>query len=268
MSLFFLQRNVLLVVDSRRIPHPEYPPMSYTTLGLRTLLLVSLCLTLFVGNSARASLLPSEHPGGSSTSGDPVHSLQLPQFLLLDSFPSWNSGRDSVPGMAFDLLGCSTIVDLSVTENRETEGLALSHSGLSESLLQDEESPVKATCQASQLLESDTVVITKIKSPSRSVNSLGLNWRPGRRSDSSVTRVMNSAYGVLAVLALGAVGITVFRWNQRRLEIQKFRRFSSISDSELAMARLSAVRPSGSLNNRESRVAHPAHTNQPASQAK
>ncbi|MFN7803283.1 MAG: hypothetical protein ACK5TO_04680 [Planctomycetaceae bacterium] len=79
---------------------------------------------------------------------------------------------------------------------------------------------------------------------------------------------MNSAYGVLAVLALGAVGITVFRWNQRRLEIQNFRRFSSISDSELAMARLSAVRPAGSLNNREQRVAHPAQTNQPASQAK
>lgn len=268
MSLFFLQRNILLVVDSQRFHHPEYPPMSYTTLCLRTLSLASLCLTLLVGNSARASLLSSEQPGGSLTSGDPVHSLPLPQFLLLDSFPTWNSGRDSVPGMSFDLLGCSTIDDLSVPENREAEGLALSHSGLSESLLQDEESPAKATRQASQLLESDTSVIKKIKSPTRSVNSLGLNWRPGRSSDSSLTRVMNSAYGVLAVLALGAGGITVFRWNQRRLEIQNFRRFSSISDSELAMARLSAVRPSGPVNNRESPVAHPAHTNQSASQAK
>ena len=215
--------------------------MSYIQTVSRIAFLASFCLAACVGNSARATLFPSEHLGSRALSGNASYGSLLPNFLIQESIPSWNSAGPSNPEIEFNLLGWSPADDLPQVVNQVPEVYRLSELRLAGPPLGNDHVALKATYLATQIAADQ---LTGVRNRAR---NLRLAVRSQTKSSVSwVTLVEFSVYGSLALLALGAVGLTVFNWNRRRLKRLKFESFSNIQESDLMMARLSQPFPPGS----------------------
>lgn len=217
--------------------------MSYIQKVSRTAFLASFCLAACVGNSARATLFPSEHLGARAPSGNASYGSLLPNFLIQESIPSWNSTGPSTPEIEFNLLGWSPADDLPQVVNQVPEVYRLSELRLAGPPLGNDQVALKATYLATQLLETQ-IAADQLTGVRNRAPNLRLALRSQTKSSVSwVTLVEFSVYGSLALLALGAVGLTVFNWNRRRLKRLKFESFSNIQESDLMMARLSQPFP-------------------------
>ena len=220
--------------------------MSYIQTVSRIAFLASFFLAACVGNSARATLFPSEHFSARAPSGNASYGSLLPNFLIQESIPSWNSAGPSNPEIEFNLLGWSPADDLPQVVNQVPEVYRLSELRLAGPPLGNDQVALKATYLATQLLETQ-IAADQLTGVRNGAPNLRLALRSQTKSSVSwVTLVEFSVYGSLALLALGAVGLTVFNWNRRRLKRLKFERFSNIQESDLMMARLSQPFPPGS----------------------
>jgi hypothetical protein len=226
--------------------HLEYLSVSLTMRLCPPAFLAILCLTVLLGNSAGATLLPSEYLGRSRSNGQPFHGSLLPEFLGHDSHgQSWNSAGHPIPEIQFDLLRWSPADGLPQGVNRAPEVSSLSELRLSAPPLQNDPVSVKGTYLAAQLLARQKSVREFIQTPNQLPNfRRSSQFRPNS-SLSWVTKVEFSVYASLALLALGAVVLNVVRWYQRRREFLKFQSFVNIGESELQMARFPLGPPPG-----------------------
>lgn len=257
----FLPRGVPYVIDSERFPHPETPPVPITQLVPRTVSLACLCLAVLGGNSAKATLLPPEHLGAFARNGGASHGALLPDFLVHDHFPSWDPEGPSTPGIEFNLLEWSPTVDLSQTVTKVPEVSAWSELRFVAPPLANDQERLKATYLASQILANKMAPrgITRLTGElSNFRQSFGIT---AKRAVSWTTRLEYFAYSSLALFALGAIGLTAFRWNQDRLRKQEFDAFFNVADSDLMMARRSQAPPPDSWTERESWNSSPPRTN-------
>lgn len=235
--------------------------MSFVQIILRSVFLACLCLVLLGGNPAKATLLPSEQIGAFSPSGKASHGSLLPGFLAHDNLPTWDSERPSTPGIEFNLLEWSTTDDLPQPLTKVPEVSAWSELRFVAPPLENEQERLKATYLASQILANKMAPrgITRLTGElSNFRQSSGIT---AKRAVSWKTRLEYFAYSSLALFALGAIGLTAFRWNQDRLRKQEFDAFFNVADSDLMMARRSQAPPPDSWTERESWNSSPPRTN-------
>jgi len=210
----------------------------YTTLVTRTTAFSSLFLTLLMGNSATATMLLSEQLAVSVYSSSGTHLPLFSANAILDNEPPiWKTGGHPNPAIEFDFLQPYTVDNFRLVVDQHTDAPAWSELQLSVAPLQQDLADTKATYLASQLLATRDSARRIIRLQNQTEN-----FRQSKvRSNSSVswvTKVEISIYAALALLALGAVGWNVVHWKQRRQKIKKMKRFSSIDESDLLLARL------------------------------
>lgn len=216
--------------------------MTYSQPFSRTVFLASLCLAACVGDSTHAMLLRTEHLDAFAQRGHAADRFLLPWFLVQDNIDSWNSAG-SIPGIEFHLLDSPTANDLPQVKNVSLEVSKSSELRFSAPPFGNEKVGVKSTHLAAQILAKQ-ISDGKFKGVRRDAP----NFRQVRRSASKkpkswVALAEILAYVAGALLALGAVGMTVFKWNLRRLERLEIERFSNIPESDLMMARMSQLPP-------------------------
>lgn len=190
--------------------------MSFVQIILRSVFLACLCLVLLGSNPAKATLLPSEQIGAFSPSGKASHGSLLPGFLAHDNLPTWDSERPSTPGIEFNLLEWSTTDDLPQPLTKVPEVSTWSELRFVAPPLENEQEGYKATYVASQLLAQKMSPRGLIKLSGQLANLGQTSGRTAKRAVSWATRVEYFVYGSLALLALGAIVLTAFRWNESR----------------------------------------------------
>lgn len=216
--------------------------MFRTARVLGTAVFLSLAL---IGDSASAASLLWEQHAVSALNGSGAQPSRVSASGLQDNVPkTWNDEGQPRSENVFHWLAADHLDQFGLVFDPPMEGSTFAELHCSIALLRTDTTNSKDISLASHLL-ANVDSVEDIVPPTAPSLRFRQTAFPRKTSVSWVTKVEISVYALLAMLPFAPLGLSVFRWNQRRQKRIEPDDLPGIAKADLLMPQLTVGRPPG-----------------------